>query len=212
MCFSAGASFSAAAVLGIGGTFILSQVTSKKQVLFASIPCIFALQQLCEGLVWVSLNYGLSYVWQAIGMYGFLFFAIPFWPLWIPLSTYVMETNKLIKRILFYFLLLGIIMFVLSLITLILTGATAQVLSCHIRYSVISPYISNDIVLLFYGLATIVPMFISTTKYMKLFGVVVLLSLFAAAYFYTMAFISTWCFFGAILSILIFMIVHRKAQ
>ena len=87
MCFSAGASYSAAAMLGLGGIFILSQIKDKKQALFAAIPCIFAIQQLFEGFLWTSIGYNLSPVLQAIGMYGFLFFAIPFWPTWIPLST-----------------------------------------------------------------------------------------------------------------------------
>lgn len=210
MCFSAGASYTAAVLLSVGGAFILSQVKEKRQRLFAAIPCIFALQQFFEGILWTSYGYNWGPVFEGIGTYGFLFFAVSFWPLWLPLSTYIMETNKHVKRVLFYFLLLGCFMFVASLLSLILYGARSEVLSCHIQYFVEFPYISNDIGLLLYGLSTIVPVFISTTRYMKLFAVAVLLSLFGSAYFYSGFFISTWCFFSAALSILIFMILHQK--
>lgn len=212
MCFSAGASFTASSLLTIGGIYILSQVRNKKEVLFAAIPLIFALQQAFEGLLWVSFANNWSPAITAIGTYGFLFFAIPFWPLWVPLSTFVMEDHQIIRKILFFFLLLGIVMFAFSLVSIILTGAASQVLSCHIKYTIESPYISNDIVLALYAAATIVPLFISSAPFMRLFGVVVLASLFAAAYFYSNFFISTWCFFSAVLSILIFIVVHYHAK
>lgn len=210
MCFSAGASYAAAALLSVGGVFILSQVKEARQRLFAAIPCIFALQQFFEGILWTSYGYNLSPAFHAIGTYGFLFFAIPFWPLWIPLSTYIMETNKSVKRILFYLFLLGCVIFVLSLLSLIFYGASSDILACHIQYKVNVPYISMELALLIYAFATIIPLFISTTRYMKLFAVAILISLFSAQYFYSEFFISTWCFFSAGLSILIFMILHQK--
>ncbi|MBT4855557.1 hypothetical protein HOM50_03475 [bacterium] len=210
MCFSAGASYSAAAMLGLGGIFILSQIKDKKQALFAAIPCIFAIQQLFEGFLWTSIGYNLSPVLQAIGMYGFLFFAIPFWPTWIPLSTYVMEPKKNARLGILIFLVLGIAMSILSILWIVFHGATSQVLSCHIQYKIPATYISGDFVLLFYVLATIAPLFISTIRYMKLFGLTILTSLFAAAFFYSGFFISVWCFFGALVSILIFMIIRQN--
>jgi uncharacterized membrane protein YfbV (UPF0208 family) len=54
MCFSAIVSFSAAAGLSLLGIGTIRQTTSKNQLLLASFPCLFALQQTLEGFVWLG--------------------------------------------------------------------------------------------------------------------------------------------------------------
>ena len=56
MCFSATASFGASAVLGAIGIIAVAKAKTKPQRLFATIPLIFAVQQLTEGLLWLSLK------------------------------------------------------------------------------------------------------------------------------------------------------------
>ncbi|WP_413166439.1 DUF6629 family protein [Capilliphycus salinus ALCB114379] len=56
MCFSATASFTATVTLVILGTATLIETPSKKELLLGVFPILFAIQQFCEGLVWLSLN------------------------------------------------------------------------------------------------------------------------------------------------------------
>ena len=56
MCFSATASFGASAVLGVIGVAAVAKAKTKPQRLFASIPLVFAVQQLSEGFLWLSQN------------------------------------------------------------------------------------------------------------------------------------------------------------
>jgi heme A synthase len=79
MCFSATASFSAAAVLGTVGVVALNKVKSKDQLMFASIPLLFGIQQAIEGLVWVSLTHSSDVFLRQFFTYGFLFFAQVLW-------------------------------------------------------------------------------------------------------------------------------------
>jgi hypothetical protein len=54
MCFSAVVSFAAAGGLALVGIATIRQTTSKREVLLASFPCLFATQQAFEGLVWIG--------------------------------------------------------------------------------------------------------------------------------------------------------------
>ena len=59
MCFSASASFSAAALLlGIGALTLRSALATRqpRALLFAAIPILFAIQQLIEGVIWLTFT------------------------------------------------------------------------------------------------------------------------------------------------------------
>lgn len=75
MCFSAGASFSAGAVLAVIGAASLKQVQRPSQIAFASIPMLFSIQQVAEGVLWVTLPDPSAITTQHVATYMFLFFA-----------------------------------------------------------------------------------------------------------------------------------------
>lgn len=56
MCFSAISSFSASIIIGGIGVSTVKKTTAKKDTIFASIPIIFAIQQFCEGFIWLSIS------------------------------------------------------------------------------------------------------------------------------------------------------------
>jgi hypothetical protein len=61
MCFSATANFAGSAVLGAIGVATVAEVKHRRELLFASLPCLFALHQFTEGFVWLGLNGKLSH-------------------------------------------------------------------------------------------------------------------------------------------------------
>ena len=78
MCFSASASFTAAAVLvpiGIYGTHIARTTDQKAYAPLAMTPAFFGTQQFVEGLQWISLDNGGLEPLGTITARGFLFFA-----------------------------------------------------------------------------------------------------------------------------------------
>ncbi len=58
MCFTAGASFTASAVLATAGTATLREVRSKRELLLAMFPVIFSVHQLIEGVLWLTIGRG----------------------------------------------------------------------------------------------------------------------------------------------------------
>ena len=99
MCFSATASFGASAVLGVIGVVSLSKAKTKPQKLFGTIPLLFSIQQLTEGLLWISLRNTDMSNWLPFLTYTFLVFAMAVWPFWIPFTIHKLETDEKRKRL-----------------------------------------------------------------------------------------------------------------
>ena len=57
MCFSATASFTAGVPLLLIGVITISRVRNRKDLLYALIPMLFAIQQLIEGALWLTVNF-----------------------------------------------------------------------------------------------------------------------------------------------------------
>ena len=56
VCFSATANFVGSGVLGAIGVVTLTKVRHKRELLFASLPTLFAVHQFTEGFVWLGLD------------------------------------------------------------------------------------------------------------------------------------------------------------
>lgn len=219
MCFSMKASFVAAGALSIVSLLSIRQVRNRKMLPFALTPLFFGIQQACEGFVWLTLNNNDSTsLMHLIGMYGFLFFAGVFWPMWTPFSLYIAEMSYKRKNILFHFICTGIIVSLLYLFSWILKTNGAIIINHHIDYPVenypfdITEPLYAQLVSYFlsflYGIVIIIPFFISSIPYTKLLGITIALAALISYIFYLMAFPSVWCFFAAICSVIIYLSIR----
>ena len=86
MCFSATASFTAGVVLTVIGIASIKKANYKSQLLFASIPFMFGVQQFAEGILWLTIPKSDYFVLQKMATYIYLFFAHILWPLWVPIA------------------------------------------------------------------------------------------------------------------------------
>jgi len=210
MCFSATASFSAGLVLSVIGVTTIKYSTTSSQTMFASIPLLFAVQQLVEGFVWLSLTNGAFVLWRETSIHAFLFFAQVMWPIVIPLSIYLLEENT--KRILLLKLLvaIGFLVSAYGIYCLLNYRVDATVGNYHVAYSIYLPeFALNDRGLL-YILATVIPPFVSSIKKMWLFGATIVLSYLISKIYFPEYVISVWCFFAAIMSGVILVIIKEK--
>ena len=98
MCFSPEASFAGGIIISAIGVATLRKVHNPSQIVFASIPLFFGIQQIAEGFVWITLP-GHDYInLQKISTYLFLIMAQVIWPLMIPVSIMLMEKNNQKKK------------------------------------------------------------------------------------------------------------------
>jgi hypothetical protein len=146
-------------------------------------------------------------------VYGFLSFALLFWPVYIPFSLYIIEPQVIRKKFLLIALVSGLLAVSGNLATWITSGMSATVVGHHIAYLPIAP---NSYVDMFYniGLCLYVfaiagSMFISSIPYMWMCGLLALISFFVAHLLYIYAFGSVWCFFAAIGSVMIYYIIDQ---
>jgi hypothetical protein len=223
MCFSATASFGAGAVLGTIGVIAVVKAKTNPQRVFATIPLIFAVQQLTEGLLWLSLKDPSIAAYQSLLTYIYLVFAMAVWPLWVPLTIRLLEKDSRSKRIMNA--LVGIGAFVAVCVVLVLSIYPVQVmtpvcLSCpfsstpsinqHLHYQFTFPPVPKGLIGAFtvlYIMATIITPFISSIKKMKWLGFVFLASYLFAVILYNNFVISVWCFFAALLSFVVLWII-----
>lgn len=211
MCFSASASFGASAVLAAIGTAAIIRSRSVPQALFASIPLIFSVQQLAEGMLWLSLEDTFYSGLQSFYLYTFLVFAIMVWPFWIPFTLRLLEKEARRKKIMSIFLWAGLVVFVGVCIILLLFPVTVGPDLHHLHYEFGFTRSTKKLLIPFnvlYFLATILPAFISSHKRMKWLGFIFLASYFVAVSFFSGFVISVWCFFAAIMSIIILWILN----
>lgn len=212
MCFSAQASFAASLILLIVGGKALEKARSKSEYLFASIPLLFAIQQFAEGFVWLSATSAQMGLCQTSATYAFLFFALIVWPTWIPLSLYLMEKEKLRKKILLIASSLGMIFSTGMLYILMYYGAFAAAVSRHILYTINVDVSVESWSLALYCIPVILPFFVSSKKYIWLFGLTILISLAITTILWYQYLTSIWCFFAALLSLFVLALVGKNGH
>jgi hypothetical protein len=208
MCFSATASFGASAILAVCGIKALTSAHQAKQKFLAAIPFIFAVQQLIEGLLWIGLKNQQALL-SEICMYAFLLIAQVLWPFWLPLSFLKLEENGFRKKILLISFLAGCSASAILAYRLLFLTVDAHIMEHHIYYGIASSrwmIITSSIL---YIIATLVPPFVSALSKSKLLGCFLIFSLLVSKLLFGDYLISVWCFFAAIISMLIVLIVNE---
>ena len=202
MCFSATASFSAGAVLlGIGALTVRS-ATRPRDLPFAAIPLLFAIQQLTEGVIWLTFRYeaprvntGMTHVYS--------FFSHVLWPAYVPLAVLLMERSSRRRRVLLVLAAAGVAVGTYLLYILVAFPVVSRPTGGHVEY--ISPHFFAAMTMTLYLMSTTVSPLLSSHRMVKVFGALALSSFAAAYFFYATWFISVWCFFAALLSAIVYL-------
>ncbi len=208
MCFSAGASFAGGAIISAIGVAAQTQVSKPAQRLFAIIPFFFGFQQFAEGVLWITLGSAKYPVLQDIVTYIFLVTAMVIWPVMVPLSVRLMEEVKLRKQILTGLLITGCLISAVYAFCLIYYDIFPRINGFHIEYVYNVPQTLISIAFVFYLITTIMPFFISSVRRMWVFGVLIAVSCIVTGIFFSQYMTSVWCFFAAIISIIVYWILR----
>ncbi|MFL5241396.1 MAG: DUF6629 family protein [Gemmataceae bacterium] len=224
MCFSAQASFAAGAALLPAGAYCMSSALRKspRMALLAFIPLAFSVQQLAEGLVWRGLEEGNSLLVQNASVL-FLFFAIVFWPLWIPLSLIPLARGRKSGAILAALTVISLAWLWLyyPLATDPGRWLTTRIDHHSIRYEYddlpgfqVTPH---QIWRMAYLLSICLPLIVcrrgGSGGKLSILGGLLVAGLFLMSYLvFWYAFTSVWCFFAAILSLVLCGVFYQLPQ
>ena len=226
MCFSASVSYSAAAVLVSTGVYAVQQARRLHPpywMLWALVPVFFGLQQAFEGRVWQELDAGDASAAVPYAL-GFHFFSHFLWLWWLPLCSYLVEPGqtskigKLRKRVIGGCAIFGAFAGTLVYSEMIFHPEWMSVVvrEQSITYDFSFPYRSPIHLPItpaaLYALTILVPLLFSSHRLIRIFGVLVILSMMLASETYSYAYVSVWCFFAAVLSLyIVYMIRHLVA-
>ena len=218
MCFSAEASFAAAAALLPAGGVAMQRAVRRNLTYLpiATLPLLFGLQQLSEGSVWMAgrANHPSAVETSSLAYMFFSYFA---WPVWVPFSSYFLEPQQ--RRSLY-------LMFVIS--GAMLAGIqyipyfTHQgwLITRFYNYAVsyqdtvlLDALIPREMTYLIYLMIVILPLIISSNRNLRFFGGL-LIGVVAVTYtFFIYAYVSVFCFGGAVMSMfLVWMVFLETAD
>ncbi len=201
MCFSATANFVGSGVLGAVGVVTLTKVKHRRELLFASLPLLFAIHQFIEGFVWLGLDGILSPVVAHDMGAAFMLYAQGLLPFLLPLSVFLFEPDAKSRGRMLPFLVLG------GATTLyILWALTAYPLQLYVKGNsivYINQATNNTTVALLYVIATCGSLFCSKIRMMIVFGGANLIILLIVMAFKRYAFTSLWCAYAAVASVII---------
>ncbi len=208
MCFSAEASFISGAALSSGGVVALNLARRPAAKPYAAIPLLFGIHQTIEGVQWLAQT-GRAPPWAGTAaVYAFLTIAFA-WPFYMPLSLMLLErVSPPRRRIMQGLSFAGGVFSALAIAFVYLNGASAEASTHgHITYVYDVPQWGGAMRWIYVAL-TAIPAFLSSARFSRWFGAGILLTYAGAWYAAANSFDSVWCYFGALLSLLV-MIVLR---
>jgi hypothetical protein len=210
MCFSPVASFAVGAGLLGPGYYAIKRTENRSMLAFACTPALFSFHQFAEGVLWLSLKNPDFASWYNPALYSYSFISQPIWPIWVPFIMWLMEPDKSRKKILFYLLFVGGASSIYMFYCLITYNISAVVENGHIRYYRDFPYLNIMRPVNFVTIA--VTPFLSTLRHTKLLAAAMMVSLILTYFFFTNYLISVWCFFAAILSLLVILVINTNRK
>jgi hypothetical protein len=214
MCFSATGSFTLSAILTGAGAASLAVNRSAPHRMFAGIPLLFATQQASEGIVWLTMDNVQHPLLHRFAINVFLGVALVVWPIWVPTSLGRIERDPARQRALVLLAGAGLLVAIFAAYLLLRRQADAEVVGHRLAYWTHGG--SSPTQDLFYLAAYIIPavgpFFVSTTALSRTVGLVLAGSMIATAVIQRQTLTSVWCFFAAVLSALVALIVTREQR
>lgn len=207
MCFSATASFTAGvALLGIGAVAAV-RARRPAELPFALIPGLFGVQQLIEGGLWLTFTHNAPLA-NIVLTHAYSFFSHVLWPIYVPIAVLLLEPEEWRRKLLMAIAAAGAAVGLYLLYFLVTEPVVSEVVGSHISYQ--SPHFYTAAVMTLYVLATCVSSLVSSCGTIRWFGAVTFVALLAAYGFYAYWFISVWCFFAAVLSVIVLVHFRRR--
>lgn len=207
MCFSATASFVSGTALCAAGTVTIRMASRKAEIAFATIPLLFGVQQLTEGLIWLSFeDYALP---NDALTFAYSLFSHVLWPIFIPFAVGLLETVPWRRKAIGLCQIVGLAVGLYLLFFIVKFPVTSRVLGGHIAYE--SPHFYRVEVMLLYLIATCLSSLLSSNRIIWTFGALSLATFSAAYAIHVATFFSVWCFFAAILSFIVY-VYFRQAR
>lgn len=214
MCFSATASFTASALLvPLGAAAVVrARNVDPKYIPLCALPILFGFQQFFEGLVWVAGHSADPTGIESFSL-AYMFFSWIAWPVWVPVATYFIEP-PVRRPIYLAFAIGGAMLGGLQYVPYFVHEGwlTTTFLDFAIRYSdieLLDGLIARATTYSLYLVFIIAPLLMSSDRGARTFGLLVAAVLIITNLFFSFAYISVFCFGGALMSFYLVVMIFR---
>lgn len=208
--------------LGLYSAHVARRTDQRDYVPLALTPFFFGVQQFVEGLEWTGLDQGRVEPLTSLAGLGFLFFAYCFWMIWIPWSAWSIsrttDSRGLQWRLRWVAILATLIGVGFYLPVLLNPPALQPAVHSNGRllydisnlHSILHNFVNTEPIgeLVYWGFI-VIPLLVVSDRAVKLFGALIFVSIFLTWLTYSATFNSVWCFYCAVLSIVVLWIVNR---
>lgn len=215
MCFSATASFTAAALLLPAGVLGAQRAyrIDRRYVAISALPMLFGIQQLLEGFVWIA---GTNQAYEQVKTFslGYMFLTWIAWPIWIPVSLYFLESHHRRPLYLAFAILGAMLGSVLYVPYFAHEGwLVTRFLQNAIQYDgieLLDLIMPRETTNLLYVLIVISPVFLASDRDIRIFGALIIAALAMTYFFFSFAYISVFCFGAAAISLYLTYMIFKK--
>ncbi|MFC9606885.1 DUF6629 family protein [Streptomyces niveus] len=200
MCWSATADLTAGICVGAIGVACFARVRRVRDLPLAALPLLLGAHQIVESVVWDSGGGAgpATTAWAVI--------ALPLLALWVPLAVLAASPAGTRRRLAVP-VASGVVTATALSYYLATRTVTADVRGHTIGYSVHLP--QPEIVVAGYLLATVGALLLAGDRTVRLLGVLVAAGAVLCALIWRLEFVSTWCAFAAIASVMMLAWVRR---
>lgn len=162
---------------------------------------LFAIQQSTEGVIWLTFSRDAPLL-NGVLTHVYSFFSHVLWPVYVPLAVLLMEPPGRRRHVLLAVVAAGTLVGAYLLYVLLAYPVVSWLVGQHIEY--VSPHFFAALTMTLYLIATTASLLLLMQVRVRIFFGAVSVLAFAVAYiFYAQWFISVWCFFAALLSVLV---------
>jgi hypothetical protein len=210
VCFSPGADAVVGGIVVVIGVDALRHVREPKQILLASLPLLFGLHQIDEAFVWWGLQGHVSESVERVGVWIYVLFALAALPALVPLAVLGIERSAPRRRLIGAFAALGIGVGVALGVALFRGSVDAAIGGRYIAYDVSALTQGRELTAL-YVVAACGALIASGYRDLSAFGVLNLVAVPLFMWLTVSGFISLWCFWAAIASVVIDLHMRRSS-
>jgi hypothetical protein len=208
MCFSPEADAVAGALIIAVGVDVLRHIESPKQIPLASLPLLFGLHQATEAFIWWGLRGHVSESVERVAIWIWLLFAFVVLPVLLPIAVDLVERSKIRRRVIGAFAGMGLVVAVALAVAIFRGPVNARIHGYCISYKVDALANGREWTAL-YVIAVCGALLASSHHELAALGGVNLIVTPLLMWLTVSGFVSLWCFWAAIASVVIAVHLRR---
>ncbi|HFS82568.1 MAG TPA: hypothetical protein ENK71_01230 [Epsilonproteobacteria bacterium] len=201
--------FTLSGAIAIVGILTLRKVSTPNEVVFASLPLLFALHQFTQGFVWLGMYHLIEPRALHMAESIFVFYAQGFLEFLIPFALWLVEPAGVRKSLIGILAVLGALLMGYTLWGLSVHPTSVSIEDGVLAY--LNPWTDTLWVGVTYVLTTCGALMLSSSIAIQLFGWLNLIGLTIVYLLRPYGFTSIWCLYAAMLSVMLyFYFVERR--